>query len=114
MIPGDEQNLNEEWYCFVCQAKNNPRAQDEHGGPFGELMTTLDKKNPAAFHLPKDIRELFEDVKTGAEGEYEEIVPPKPKYVHSLFSRLPLMLGKETNSFSGILRAMMRLQTTSN
>ena len=48
---------------------------------FGQLLAILHRKNPSAFHLPKDIREYFEGVRTGAEGEYEEGVPQKPKYV---------------------------------
>jgi hypothetical protein len=39
----------------------------------------LEKKNPSAYSLPKDIREYFDNVKTGPSGEYEEANVPKHK-----------------------------------
>lgn len=78
-LPTDEDDLRADWYCFVCLAKNNPRPQEENRGIFSSLLANLERQNPRAFHLPKDIREHFENVKTGTEGEYEEVLPPKPK-----------------------------------
>jgi hypothetical protein len=43
------------------------------------LISEFEDKNPRSFRLPEPIREYFVDVKTGADGEYEEIIPPKPK-----------------------------------
>ena len=43
------------------------------------MLAILQKKNPSAFNLPKDIREYFEGVRTGTEGEYEEGILQKPK-----------------------------------
>jgi hypothetical protein len=37
----------------------------------------VEKRNPSAFHLPFSIRDWFEGVRTGPEGEYEEGNPPK-------------------------------------
>ncbi|ESZ92138.1 hypothetical protein SBOR_7469 [Sclerotinia borealis F-4128] len=70
---------DEEWYCNACIARNIPRSKEEEVGFFGPLLANLERKNPSAFHLPKAIREYFENVKTGAEGEYEEGVVQKPK-----------------------------------
>lgn len=70
------------WYCNVCDSKVNPPMVDDESGSFGLLLAHLHRKNPSAFHLPKDIREYFDNVKTGAEGEYEEPVQPKAKYVY--------------------------------
>ena len=64
------------WYCNVCDNKAHPPMVDDDG-PFGLLLVHLHGKNPSAFTLPKDIREYFEDVKTGADGEYEETAQPK-------------------------------------
>jgi hypothetical protein len=75
----DENALPDEWFCNVCLTSRLPRRLDEETGPFGSLLALLQRKNPSAFHLPKDIREYFVDVKTGPDGEYEEGVPPKPK-----------------------------------
>lgn len=67
------------WFCNLCESKANPPLIDDEHSAFGILLTHLHRKNPSSFHLPKDIREYFENVKTGAEGEYEEPVQPKPK-----------------------------------
>ena len=39
---------------------------------FGELVNDLTRRNPVSFNLPGPIRDYFEGVKTGDEGEYEE------------------------------------------
>lgn len=39
-------------------------------------MTNLDKRHAKVFSLPKKVREYFDGVRTGAEGEYEDFVPP--------------------------------------
>ncbi|RAL60534.1 hypothetical protein DID88_009730 [Monilinia fructigena] len=69
---------DEEWYCNACLAREVPQSEEETGF-FGHLLSDLERKNPSAFHLPKAIREYFENVKTGTEGEYEEGVVQKPK-----------------------------------
>lgn len=73
-----ETALPDEWFCKVCSASRFPRAEVERG-MFGGLNAKLEKNNPISFHLPKDVREYFVDVKTGPEGEYDEGAPPKPK-----------------------------------
>jgi hypothetical protein len=65
-----EGQLPDTWYCNVCSVSRHPIK--EESGSFGELLVKLDTKNPSAFHLPKDVREYFEGVRTGTEGEYEE------------------------------------------
>lgn len=70
--------MPDEWYCNECKHRQCPPFS-EHDGPLRSLFTVLDRKNPRAFRLPEDIRDLFEGVRTGPEGEYEEIAPPKPK-----------------------------------
>lgn len=70
---------DEEWYCNACNSRDCSRSNDEEGGFFGPLLANLERKNPSAFILPKAIREYFENVKTGPEGEYEEGIVQKPK-----------------------------------
>ena len=77
--PINDKSLPDEWFCNVCQTKNLPRKPEEGRTLFGALFGNLERKNPVAFHLPRDVLEYFENVKTGTEGEYEEFVPPKPK-----------------------------------
>lgn len=77
--PMDQGHIPDEWFCNECQIRYNPPPVDEHKGIFGQLVANLQRKNPRAFRLPESIRDYFEGVKTGAEGEYEEAAPPKPK-----------------------------------
>lgn len=72
--------MPDEWYCNECKYRYSPPF-DEHTGVFRSLLYALDRKNPRAFRLPEEVRDCFEGVRTGADGEYEELVPPKPKYV---------------------------------
>ena len=67
-----------EWFCYICKARRDP--QPKRGrGLFADLLTNLDKKNPIAFNLPYEVREYFEGVKTGEEGEYEEATTSKSR-----------------------------------
>ena len=52
-------------------------------GVFSGLITNIDKKNPNAYYLPHEVRDFFEGVRTGDEGEYEELGPPKVRYAFS-------------------------------
>lgn len=46
-------------------------------GLFGRICQQVDDVIPKAFSLPYDVRNYFEGVKTGEEGEYEEIGLPR-------------------------------------
>ncbi|KAI0011785.1 hypothetical protein F4779DRAFT_157219 [Xylariaceae sp. FL0662B] len=76
--PMDEGHIPDEWYCNECTQRYFPSIGEQRGA-FGSLLHALERKNPRAFRLPEDVRDHFEGVRTGAEGEYEEIAPPKPK-----------------------------------
>lgn len=76
----DEDSLpDEEWFCNLCASSRLPRQKVEAKGTFGDLLAILERKNPSAFHLPHEVRDYFVDVKTGTEGEYEEVITQKPK-----------------------------------
>lgn len=74
----NEGQLPDTWFCNLCVTSRKPPVLGD-SGTFDHLLYILEQKNPSAFHLPKDVREYFEGVKTGAEGEYEEGVVHKPK-----------------------------------
>ncbi|KAK5663938.1 hypothetical protein OQA88_150 [Cercophora sp. LCS_1] len=63
---------NAEWFCNVCLATRETDIP-VHKGPFALLLERLDGKNSTAFRLPHDVRDRFEGVRTGPDGEYEEI-----------------------------------------
>lgn len=70
--PGDPEVPPEgEWLCHACVAKRNPQARRKPG-LFAQLDDHLDKQNSKQFALPKKIRDFFEGVCTGEDGEYEE------------------------------------------
>jgi hypothetical protein len=79
--PMDEGNMPDEWFCNECTRRFFPARFHGHKGPFGELLDKLDRKNPRTFALPSEIREYFEGVRTGPDGEYMEIsaAAGKPK-----------------------------------
>lgn len=70
-----------DWFCNVCRTSRDPAAFPTHSGAFALLNEKLDAKNSSAFRLPVPVRELFEGVRTGVDGEYEEAVnlPKVPK-----------------------------------
>lgn len=77
--PMDSEHPPEgQWYCFICQAKREPKPKQPRG-VFADLHEILEKKNPVEFELPRDLRDYFEGVKTGEDGKYEEIVAPKAR-----------------------------------
>lgn len=87
-----------EWYCQRCWKSRMEFPRHERG-VFDELETETSAKNPSAFILPVALREHFEGVKTGEEGEYEEANMVKPnKYGNKLLLRswkLTMFAGHE-------------------
>ena len=69
--PRDAETDDGKWFCYKCRAAQFELPKPERS-VFGELVNELTKKNPVSFNLPVSIREYFEGVKTGDEGEYEE------------------------------------------
>lgn len=70
----DQGSLPKEWFCNICQSSKRPGDFPERDGSFALLLERLDRKNPSAYRLPGDVREYFDGVKTGPDGEYEELV----------------------------------------
>jgi len=76
-----EAILDEPWFCYMCQSRaaNGSFAH----GLFSELQRHIAGKNPSSFKLPLDIRDYFEGVKTGEQGEYAESQTQTATYVFS-------------------------------
>ncbi|CAD6505430.1 BgTH12-00921 [Blumeria graminis f. sp. triticale] len=70
--------LPETWFCNECQVKRSGH-REEKSGLFRLLLRHLEEKNPGAFSLPLELRGYFESVKTGPDGEYEEIAVSKTR-----------------------------------
>ncbi|KJR87818.1 uncharacterized protein SPSK_07205 [Sporothrix schenckii 1099-18] len=70
----EDRDLPDEWFCNVCIARRNPASLTRYTGVFGALLNIMEQRNSSAFSLPSETRNYFEGVKTGTEGEYEDIV----------------------------------------
>ena len=76
--PVDSNNLPETWHCHVCTARNVPQPKQPRG-LFGNIMENLGKRNPVSYIMPMDIRDFFENVVTGQEGEFKDAHVRKPR-----------------------------------
>lgn len=66
--------LPDQWRCQSCKAKQSrdePNAAEP--GIWTKVLEQLHTRNPAAFALPKKLRDYFEGVVTTDEGEYDEL-----------------------------------------
>ena len=76
-----DREVDGEWFCPRCvtrrKQKNQRRGTEIVTGLFGRICQQVDDVIPKAFSLPYDVRDYFEGVKTGEEGEYEEIGLPR-------------------------------------
>lgn len=75
MVRSDD--LPDEWFCYECVVRKFPSRVPIHKGAFASLLNNLEKSNPRAFSLPKKVQNRFENVKAGADGDYEEISASK-------------------------------------
>ncbi|KAI9832674.1 MAG: hypothetical protein M1819_004259 [Sarea resinae] len=100
--PLDPKALPESWFCYICEAKKSPPPKRPRG-LFAALDANLEKKNPVAFHLPREIREYFEGVKTGEEGEYEEAVTQKSSRTRPGYDETPDLLKLKDSKGKSIL-----------
>lgn len=60
------------WFCFNCEAKKDPYHRARRG-LFSLLNTNLRKSNTSAYSLPKHMRDYYEGVGTGDDGEYIDV-----------------------------------------
>ncbi|KAK4936800.1 hypothetical protein LTR10_022389 [Elasticomyces elasticus] len=71
-----EQEVEGEWFCPQCVARRN-KSTTRPTGLLGLLLRQVGETIPRAFALPAEVRDYFEGVKTGEEGEYEEVGLPR-------------------------------------
>ena len=74
-----EEEVDGEWFCPRCVARRT-KTVPHPTGLLGMVVRRVDDIIPKAYTLPHDVREYFEGVRTGDEGEYEEVgLPPHPE-----------------------------------
>lgn len=71
--PADQNSLPEPWFCQDCTAKRAAQMQ-QPAGLFGGLVQNLNTRNPVAYNMPPEIRNYFEEVETGKDGEYVDVL----------------------------------------
>jgi hypothetical protein len=67
-----DEEVDGEWYCPRCVARRTKEVPHPTG-LLGMVLRRVEDIIPKAYALPEDVREYFEGVRTGEEGEYEEI-----------------------------------------
>ncbi|KAL8810700.1 MAG: hypothetical protein Q9200_002378 [Gallowayella weberi] len=67
-----------EWYCQACASQPGPPPAPTRG-VFPILLHSLATKTPTAYNLPRSLRNYYEGVITGEDGEYEEPGAPPSK-----------------------------------
>lgn len=67
-----------EWYCQACASGPLPLSAPARG-IFPILQHSLQKRTPIAYNLPRSLRNYYEGVVTGEDGEYEEPGAPPSK-----------------------------------
>lgn len=77
--PLDEKaTLDGPWLCHACKGERG-HEQGAWNGLFAQLHNRIVTKNPTSFILPQYVREYYEDVQTGAHGEYISVIVQKAK-----------------------------------
>jgi hypothetical protein len=71
--PGDDDSS---WFCNKCQAAQKPPPPHPRS-LFSDFLNNIDRRNPAAFQLPKDIQTYYDGVGVGKNGEYIETTDMK-------------------------------------
>lgn len=111
-----EQEVEGEWYCPRCVAGRS-KATTNPSGLLGSAVRRVDDTIPRAFALPRAIREYFEGVRTGDEGEYEEVSLPRTQNNTVKMNRAGFIEEpnyKETRDSKGNLIICYRCGLTSN
>ncbi|PBP22950.1 PHD-finger domain-containing protein [Diplocarpon rosae] len=99
----DYNSQSDAWFCNTCECKRRGPHAEATNGVWGRLFSELEDTNPRSYSLPQPIRDYFVDVKTGPDGEYEEIVPPKPKNNRAGWEEAPDYFRKKDAKGKAIL-----------
>ena len=114
-----DDNLNKDasvkWYCPICLQDEVPKSTSS--GAWGPLIDQVNNPGFArAFNLTYEIRSYFEDVTTGEDGEYVEIIRPpihkkgQPRQDHNGAAKLPDYTAERDSK--GVLRVCCHCKGT--
>ena len=78
-LPDDPQFQGDDiqWFCRYCKTKRHP-PKAHPSGLFGAILDNLAWQVETNYELPQEIRNLFDGVQTGEDGEYEEVTASAP------------------------------------
>ncbi|KAF2457608.1 hypothetical protein BDY21DRAFT_29844 [Lineolata rhizophorae] len=100
--PSDPGAVGSTFFCSTCQSKKDGPSKVSIG-LFRGLFAALEDKNPTTFALPEDIRNRFEGVRTGPEGEYEEPLFQRPTRNRTGWEEVPDNVKLKDGKGSSIL-----------
>lgn len=111
-----DEEVDGEWFCPRCIARRTKEAPSP-AGLLGMVIRHVDDIIPKAYTLPLDIRDYFEGVRTGDEGEYDELGPPRTQNNVGRMNRAGFIEEpnyKETRDSKGNLIRCFQCNLTSN
>ena len=111
------EEIDGEWLCPACVAREANKGAPSPAGLLGRLLRAVDSIIPKAYNLPHEIRDYFEGVRTGDEGEYEEVGLPRTQNNVGRMNRAGFIEEpnyKETRDSKGNMIRCYHCNTTSN
>ncbi|KIX98499.1 uncharacterized protein Z520_05800 [Fonsecaea multimorphosa CBS 102226] len=111
-----DEEVEGEWFCPRCVARRTKQVPHP-SGLFGMVIRRVDDIIPKAYTLPSDIRDYFEGVRTGDEGEYEEVALPRTQNNTAKMNRAGFIEEpnyKETRDSKGHIIRCYRCNMTAN
>ncbi|OAP61823.1 hypothetical protein AYL99_04026 [Fonsecaea erecta] len=111
-----DEEVEGEWYCPRCVGRRTKQVPHP-SGLLGLVIRRVDDIIPKAFSLPADIRDYFEGVRTGDEGEYEEVSLPRTQNHTAKMNRAGFIEEpnyKETRDSKGHIIRCYRCNMTAN
>jgi hypothetical protein len=77
----DDEQPEGIWYCQSCEKRG--QSGHDNKGLWGQINEKFGAQIPKAFSLPARLRDYYEGVETGDDGEYVEVaVAGKTRYYH--------------------------------
>ncbi|KIW29653.1 uncharacterized protein PV07_05451 [Cladophialophora immunda] len=111
-----DEEVEGEWFCPRCVGRRTKQVPHP-SGLFGMVIRRVDDIIPKAYTLPSDIRDYFEGVRTGDEGEYEEVGLPRTQNNTAKMNRAGFIEEpnyKETRDSKGHIIRCYRCDMTAN
>ena len=111
-----DEDVDGEWFCPQCLGRRSNEAPSPVG-LLGVLVRRVGNIIPKAYTLPIDVRDYFEGVRTGEEGEYEEVALPRTQNNVGRMNRAGFIEEpnyKENRDSKGNIIRCYHCNTTSN